>query len=91
MTTKPFPADIDTDADAIEAWIAASDSNDWEPVETVVSPNLTMTLQMTFDRDQMRLLSEAARVADMPVIRWIKQLVLEHAGHLASEAPRTPR
>lgn len=90
MTTKPFPTDIDTDADSIDAWIAASDPDDWEPVEAVVSPNLTMTLQMTFDRDQMRLLSEAARAANMPVIRWIKQLALDQAKHHAAETVSAP-
>ena len=91
MTTKPFSVDIDTDADAVEAWIAASDPDDWEAVDVVVSPHLTMTLQMTFDREQIRLLSEAARAADMPVIRWIKQLALEQAERLATETASAPR
>jgi hypothetical protein len=38
MTTRPLPSDIDTDSDAVEAWIAESDPNDWEPVEAAVSP-----------------------------------------------------
>lgn len=89
MTSKPFPADADTDA--IEAWIAESDPDDWEAVEVDVSPNITMTLKMTFDLEQIRLLSEAARAADMPVIRWIKQLALEQAERIAAEAARAPR
>ena len=85
MSTKPSHADIDTDAEEIEAWISASNPNDWEPVEAVVSPDLTMTLQMTFNREQMRLLSEAAKAANMPVIRWIKHFALERAEQLAAE------
>ena len=89
MNTKPFLADINTDAEAVEAWIAKSDPDDWEPIEAIVSPHLTMTLQMTFDREQMRLLTEAARASDMPVIRWIKQLALEQAVRLAGEGSLT--
>ncbi len=89
MTTKPFP--VDTDADTVEAWIAESDPDDWEPVEADISPNPTMTLQMPFDLEQIRLLSEAARAADLPVIRWIKQLALEQAERLAAEVPHAPR
>lgn len=89
MTTKPFLTDTDTDT--IESWIAESDPDDWEPVEAVVSPNPTMTLQMTFDLEQLRLLSEAARAAEMPVIRWIKQLALEQAKRLATGAPHASR
>jgi hypothetical protein len=46
---------------------------------------------MTFDREQIRLLSEAASAAEMPVIRWIKQLALEQAQRLAAEAAHAPR
>jgi hypothetical protein len=87
MTAKSFP----TDPDAVEAWIAECDADDWEPVEAVISPNLTMTLQMTFDREQIRILSEAARAADMPVIHWIKKMTLEQAERLAAETPHAPR
>lgn len=85
MTAKPFPTNRETEEQDIEAWIARSAPDDWEAVEAVVSPNLGITLQMTVDQEQLQILTEAARAANMPVIRWIKHLALDQAHRHAKE------
>jgi len=85
MTAKPFPTNRETEEQDIEAWIARSASDDWESVEADVSSNLAITLQMTVDHEQLQILTEAARAANMPVIRWIKQLALDQAQRYAKE------
>lgn len=85
MTDKPIPTNREREEQDVEAWIARSSPDDWEAVEVVVSPNLAITLQMTFDREQLQILTEAAGAANMPVICWIKQLALDQAQRYAKE------
>ena len=90
MKDKPYSTSRERDEKDVEAWIARSNPDDWEAVEADVSPNLAITLQMTVDHEQLQILTEAARAANMPVIRWIKHLALDQAQRYAKETVSAP-
>ncbi|MEZ4563973.1 MAG: hypothetical protein R2853_14680 [Thermomicrobiales bacterium] len=79
---------LDTPQDAEEGELMNPDAWDWDhPVEGQTSSNVTATFEVSFDRDQVRLLSKAARAANLPVGRYIQQVALKAAQSL--EAPRS--
>lgn len=79
--TKPVRyVSLDEPLDDEERELMEPDNWDWEhPGEVVVSPNLTMTFEVSFSRDEVHLLSDAASTANMPVNRYIKRAALEKA------------
>lgn len=89
MNAKPFPTNAGSEETNIEAWIARTDPDDWEEVEAAISPELTITLQLSLDHEQRRMLTEAAWAANMPVIRWIKQLAFDRAQRHSTETVTT--
>ncbi len=71
---------LDAPHDAEERELMNPDAWDWEqPVEGLASSNVKSTFEVSFDRDQVRLLSKAARAANLPVGRYIQQVVLKAA------------
>lgn len=71
---------LDAPRDAEERDLMNPDTWDWEhPVEGEASSKVTATFEVSFDRDQVRLLSQAARAANLPVGRYIQQVALEAA------------
>jgi hypothetical protein len=72
-TTVRTMAEIDREHQDPEQW-------DWEhPVEVVVSPNRSWNLSIRLSRDELRVLSEAAAAANLPVTSFIAQAALEKA------------
>jgi hypothetical protein len=56
------------------------DTWDWDNVLVgVPAPNPTLTIGIRLEGDDVRILSAAARAANMPLSRYIKQVALEAA------------
>ena len=71
---------LDAPQDAEERELMNPDAWDWEhPVEGQTASNVRATIEVSFDRDQVRLLSQAARAANLPVGRSIQQIALKAA------------
>lgn len=71
---------LDPPHDAEERELMNPDAWDWEhPAEGQTATNVTATFEVSFDRDQVRLLSKAARAANLPVGRYIQQVALKAA------------
>lgn len=71
---------LDAPRDAEERDLMNADTWAWQhPVEGQTSSNVTATFEVSFDRDQVRLLSQAARAANLPVGRYIQQVALKAA------------
>ncbi len=80
-TSKPTRLEsIDEPRDEEERTLMNPTTWEWdEPAELIAAPDRIATFELSFDRSQLRLVSDAAAAANMPVGRWIKQLALEHA------------
>ncbi len=77
---------LDAPHDPEERDLMNPDTWDWEhPVEGQTSSTVTATFEVSFDRDQVRILSQAARAANLPVGRFIQQVALQAAQR--TEAP----
>lgn len=64
-------------------------AEDDELQEIVFLPGVTLSLQITLDREESRLLSAAASAANVSTNRYIKQAALAAAQHYQDEhAPR---
>lgn len=73
---------VSTDEPTDDEERALMDPTSWEwsdPAPVGAAPDRLTTFELTFDRAQLRLLSNAAAAANMPVGRWIKELALDHA------------
>lgn len=61
--------------------------DDGEILEGVNVPNPRLILQITLGRDEVHLLAEPARAANMPMGRYIKKMALEAAQRYQDEHP----
>ena len=71
---------LDAPQDAEERELMNPDAWDWEyPVEGLASSSGKATFEVSFDRDQVPLISKAASAANLPVGRYIQQVALKAA------------